>query len=584
MPRRGGKHTSWGCAAAWLLAEYLALAGLLFLTRFVARGHLALRTDQECHIGGIAVDVMAHGIRFPFAAYSPNEYDNGSFFSGLLTAVSFRVLGQSVLSLKLVTHAIATGGTLAALWLLRRCLDDLGVTRPLERWTAIAALVIAAALGPRLVTMVSMYGVGNHAEGTAIDVVLMALFVWRLRSPSKLSAAVRWALVGLALYVNKGTVLVLPVLTFAEIFRARRSPGRLVAAGAGLMMGALPEILVIVQRHGLGWATITGKAERNSGGFPGSFLGSVAMLGEHRIELLGVWALAIGVALVSAFRSRSAPLGILLGFLGFHMAALTVMAQGGLDAYAVYAYPTLVVLFAVTVALSIRGVASRWGGRASVWAACAAMVLTAVLYRPEVVTWDTGPASALWHEREGAACSWRFAEGFGREYRQSPSQADGTRDDHVIERCRSLSDDQGVDCIGGVARELHWRRGGRVTSGEPPAQLDERERRAYAFHYGIHRRGEVAPCGDFTSADLQATCADAVRLDCLVFGDLYSRIATGRGFGQPRCTVAAPPMHGYWESMRRDLITRGPGVGANLNQAGGDLELAGCQAIFEQCY
>ena len=55
---------------------------LLFVTRFVARAHLVPQTDQECYIGGIAVDVLAHGVRFPLLVYAPNEYDNGSFFSG----------------------------------------------------------------------------------------------------------------------------------------------------------------------------------------------------------------------------------------------------------------------------------------------------------------------------------------------------------------------------------------------------------------------------------------------------------------------------------------------------------------------
>ena len=443
---------SWKRAAAWLVGEYLLLAGLLFVARFVARGHLVPRTDQECHIGGIAVDVLAHGIRFPLAAYSPNEYDNGSFVSGLLTAASFRVLGQSVLSLKLVTHAISAAGAVASLRLLRRCLESLGVTGRLERWTATAALVVAAALAPRIVTMASTYGVGNHAEGAAIDVALAALFVWQLRSPSRPLAAFRWAFVGLALYVNKGTVLVIPVLAAAEVLLARRSVGRLLAASIGLVMGALPEILVVVERHGMGWATVTGKAGRNSGGFPGSFLSSVAMLGDHRIELLAAWALAVAVALVSAIRRRSAALGIVLGFLGFHVMALTVMAQGGLDAYTVYAYPALTVLFAVLVAVAVKRVAARWGARPGVWAAGAAIVVTVILHRPDAVTWGTGTVAAMWREREGAACSWRFAEGFGREYGRGPWPKGQTREEHVIERCRSLSDDQGVDCIGGIAR------------------------------------------------------------------------------------------------------------------------------------
>ncbi len=75
-----------------------------------------------CHIGSIAVDVLAHGIRFPLLVYAPVEYNNGSFFSGLLTAVSFSVLGRNVLTLKLLTFLVSIAGAVATLWLLRGCL------------------------------------------------------------------------------------------------------------------------------------------------------------------------------------------------------------------------------------------------------------------------------------------------------------------------------------------------------------------------------------------------------------------------------------------------------------------------------
>src|SRR5205823_11165900 len=115
-------------------------------------------------------------IRFPLCAYAPNEYDNGTLFSGLLAAVSFSVLGRSVLALKLTTHLIAAAGAVAALWLLRGCLEDLGLTSRRARWTATAVLIASIALAPRVVTLSSMYAVGNHAEGSAIDTILLALF------------------------------------------------------------------------------------------------------------------------------------------------------------------------------------------------------------------------------------------------------------------------------------------------------------------------------------------------------------------------------------------------------------------------
>jgi len=207
-------------SVARVSAELAGLAILLFVTRFVMRSHLIPLMDQECHIGGIAVDVLAHGVRFPLLAYAPNEYDNGSFFSGLLAAASFALLGRSVLALKLVTHLISAAGAVGALWLLRGCLDELGVTSRRTRWAATAALVIGIAFAPRVVTLCSMYAVGNHAEGSAIDVILLALFSRLVRTRSAARTVAFWALVGFALYLNKGTLLVIPVLGLAEIARA----------------------------------------------------------------------------------------------------------------------------------------------------------------------------------------------------------------------------------------------------------------------------------------------------------------------------------------------------------------------------
>ena len=146
--------------AARVSAELAGFAILLFVTRFVMRSHLIPLMDQECHIGGIAVDVLAHGVRFPLLTYAPNEYDNGSFFSGLLAAASFALLGRSVLALKLVTHLISAAGAVAALWLLRGCLDELGITSRRTRWAATAALVVGIAFAPRIET--SPAGSGFH--------------------------------------------------------------------------------------------------------------------------------------------------------------------------------------------------------------------------------------------------------------------------------------------------------------------------------------------------------------------------------------------------------------------------------------
>ena len=187
-----------------------------------------------------------------------------------------------------------------------------------------------------------------------------------------------------------------------------------------------------------------------------------------------------------------------------------------------------------------------------------------------------------WRNRAGAACSWRLAEGFGRE--QALGLAPGqTREQHAIARCRSLLPDQVLDCIGGIARELHWRGIGRV-HGKPPAELDATERRAYAYAYGTHRFGATDACSDFIDPALAGECVAAVRLECLVFGDMTTRFRTGRGVGRPRCAIPEPPMPGYWAEMRADLLMRKPGPGPASGELTGTSDLSACAPLFRACY
>lgn len=597
-----GSHPARGSApwrvGARRLAELAAFAGLLFLTRFLLRGHLAPQIDQECHIGGIAIDVLAHGVRFPMLVYAPNEYDNGSLLSGVLAAGAFSVLGRNVLALKVVTHLIVAAGAVATLALLRACLDELGLLGWRRRWAAVTTLVLAIALAPRIVTLTAMYAVGNHAEGAAIDVILLALFVWRAGGRrSLIGTAAFWALAGLALYANKGTVLVLPVLIAAELALGWPARARLAAALAGGAVGLLPELLVIVQRHARGWATVAAKAGRYGEGFSRSFVASVVSLADDRIGLLAMWgaALIASVGLlvgwwrrggVAGVAPRTVPVALacVLGVIGLHGIALLFMAQGSFDAYAVYGYAPIVIVVAVQVAVLGAAVAVRWGEPAATWTGVAAVALTLLLYRPDAARIDGQRVAGWWRNRDGAACSWRFAEGFEREAEYGLAAAGQSREQHAIARCRTLSEpDQVLDCIGGISRRLHWRDNGRV-SGAPPSELTPAEARAYAYYYGTHRWGDEAACGDFTDPALAGACASAARLECLIFADMMTRVATGRSLGRPACEVPEPPMRGYWSAIRADLWARGPGPGPDPAAVIGETNLAACRPVFDACF
>ena len=581
-PRTAGGEPTPGWTVGHRLAAFAALAALLFVARFVWRGDLAPRSDQECHIGGIAVDVLAHGVRFPLLVYAPNEYDNGSFFSGLLSAGSFALLGRRLLAIKLVTHLLVVLGAVAALALLRRCLAEAGIEGWRARLFGLLAFLAALALAPTEVTSLSMYGVGNHAEGSAIDMLLLALFASRWPQRSARHAALSWALVGFAIYVNKGTLLVAPLLAIVELALSRRAPRRLLAAALGGLAGLGPELFVLAQRHGMGWATMATKVERTAPAFPRLFVDDLLTLGEYRWELLAWWALAIAVGavlLARAWRARGAlplALALVVGAVLVHVAALTVMAQGGFDAYAIYTYPLLGVLIALTVAAA--------DARAGALAGGALLALTVFLAWPRALATGGSGVAGLWHNRAGAACSWRFAEGFGREWQYGLAAAGDNREAHVIARCRELSDvDQRLDCIGGIARELHWRLGGRI-DGAPPAALDDAERRAYAFHYGTHRKGDPSACRDFTDAELAATCDAAVRLECLVFADQLQRLGGGPALGPPHCELPEPPIDSYWAEMRRDLLARRGDAAPSAASDIGEGELGGCRRVFDACY
>lgn len=580
------------------LAEWLGFAALLFVTRFLMRGHLIPQTDQECHIGGIAIDVLSHGIRFPLLTYAPNEYDNGSFFSGLLVAGSFSLLGRNALALKLVTHLISAAGAVATLSLLRGCLAELKLTERRQRWLATAILVVGLALAPRIVTLASMYAVGNHAEGSAIDTILLALFAARCRRRSATAIAGFWTLVALALYLNKGTFLVIPVLAVAEAVLAR---GRLVpmaAAAGGFLLGAMPELLVVSQRHGMGWLTMASKAQRNSSTFPRPFIESILTFADFRPELMITWALLLfaGVLLfLRTLRARHAnpsdattrppiTLGIVVGVTWLHVIALSVMAQGGFDAYVIYGYPTLLTLLALasTVAYAAAdkpGHAAR--GRA---VAVAGVLLAVALHRPDAAHFDVGRVDRLWRDQTSPVCSWRFAEGFEREQLYGLAPPGESREQHALRRCRLLSEEgQRLDCVGGIARERHWRRGATVESGW---QLDmsEAEQQAYAYHYGTHRGGDTEACGDLVDANLVAQCRGAVQLECLVFGDAATRYMHGQGIRAPHCELPEPPMDGYWAAMRRSLLASHDVAGPNLLSASGDSDLKACRAVFDACF
>jgi hypothetical protein len=583
-------------AAARLGVEFALFAGLLFVSRFVLRGYLALPLDEECHIGGIALDVLAKGIRFPFVVYVQSDYDSGSLISGLLAAGSFSVLGRNLLALKLVTHLVAAVGAVAALALLRGSLRDLRLTSRRARWTAIAVLAIAVALAPEAQTVPAMctIGIGSPLDGSVMDTLLLTLFASRLRDRSALRIGVFWALVALALFFNRATLPIIPVLALAEVALARRTPRKLLAAVVGFLLGASRDLIEVAEQYTNGWRRLFGKVHAHD--FPGAFLESIWTGSEYRLELIALWALALafGIAVlircVPRFRAwwvddAAAPpwtLLLVVGAAATHVTALLIMATGGFDYYTIYAYPLIAILLALLVAWGCSRVATRLPA-AGTWIYAGAVVAVLLAYRPLAMEPSFDGVRALWRNKTGAACSWRLAEGFRREYEAGLAPGE-TLQQHVIDRCRSLSDHaQVLDCVGGMARDLHHNFSSRIENGAPPAALTPEEARAYAYYYGVRLNGELTACTDLADERLRAQCTAAAQLDCIARGGWGSHFSADPS-GPPHCEIAPPPMDGYWTALRTTMFTTTYGVGMRVLERREEDQFPGCRPVFDACY
>jgi hypothetical protein len=289
-----------------------------------------------------------------------------------------------------------------------------------------------------------------------------------------------------------------------------------------------------------------------------------------------------------------------MGLLLLHVAALTVMAQGGFDYYAMHIYPPLVIFTALMAGYACSGASEQWGVRSGSLVGVTIVGLMILVHRPDTLTPGFTRLSALWNNRQGAACSWRFAEAF---LRLQPAAIDGTlvdtsdpevdtrsleaREQRAITLCRSLSEStQILDCIGGVARDLQY--GGGKIDGEPPLSLTDVERRAFAFYYGVRRFGHMEPCDDFLEPALQKECRTAVQLDCFYLVDMTTRFVSGASLARPHCEIPPPPMDGYYAGMRSDLLARPNGSALEDSRAFGEESgknsLDTCRNLVDSCY
>ena len=582
---------------------------VLFVARYVARSHLALCVDEEC-LGGVAVEVLAHGVRYPLAVYAENNYDNGFFVSGLITAALFSVFGRRVLVFKLEALIASAAAAVATLALVSACLRELQITDRRARGAAFATVFVGIVIAPRLVTAFSMIGagLGTHIEGAAVETILLALFAWGVRTRSVVQTATFWVAVGVAFWLNRGMVFILPVLAAMQVVASRRRLTDAIAMVGGFAVGVTPDWIAVAAGHRSGWDDSIWKIQERMRMMPRPFLEAMALFGDGRIELLGSWAVALAVATALCIRYWRSPPGaeratgaegegavadragrpviltLLVGVTWYSLALLFVVAQGGGDPYSMHLLGPITVIVAVVIAWFCARVAARWGEHSGAVAAVVAVAAMLFVYRPDALSWDVEPVAALWRDQIGAVCSYRFGEGFMRrqdEYWQGHWTAAGVQ--QAIAGCRSLSErSQVLDCIGGVT--YVWLRVRELESvGMVPAGLDDDEARAFAYYFGIRNNSE---CDGFGDRTLQDACNAAGRLSCLVQADKVMRIVSGRYLGRPRCDIPEPPMQAYWAARRKELLARPAASQAGVEMFTDEKSPTDttCRTVYRECY
>lgn len=577
---------------------------VLFVARYVARGHLALCVDEEC-VGGVAVEVLAHGVRYPLAVYAENNYDNGFFVSGLITAALFSIFGRRVLAFKLEPLVVSAAAAVATLALVMWCLRELQIEDRRAKRAALAAALLGIVIAPRVATAFSMIGagLGTHPEGAAVETIMLALFAWRLHRRSVAETAAFWIAAGVAFWINRGMIFVLPVLAAMQVVASRRRLADAAGMLGGFAIGVAPDWIALSAGRRSGWDDLMWKVEERRRMMPRPFVEMMMFFADGRIELLGCWAVALALATVlcvrcwrSARSERAAGSGgaaaanrpiiftLLVGVTWYAAAVLLVVAQGGIDPYAMHLLGPITVLVAVVVGWFCTRAAVRWGERSGAVAAGVAMVAILFAYWPETLSWEVQPVAALWRDEVGAVCSYRFGEGFMRrqeEYWDGRWTAEGVQ--HAIAGCRSLSErSQVLDCIGGVT--YVWLRVRELESvGMLPPGLDDDEARAFAYYFGIRNNAE---CDAFADPPLQDACKAAARLSCLVQADKIMRIVSGRYLGRPHCDIAAPPMQAFWAARREELLARPVVAQAGLEMFTDEKSPTDmtCRTVYRDCY
>ncbi len=534
-----GANRTRAAALGGLAALGTGLFLFLFLVRFVLFADLTFVSPEECHTGAIASELLAHGFRFPLAAYTPVPYENGIVIEGILAVPLFALLGQNVLALKLLPHLVSVGLALAGVALQRHVLDELGVVDRRSRAVAAAAFVLALALSPAAFTFKSVEAVGDHLEATALAVLLLLLLARRIERPRTGRFVALWALAGLFAFWQKGALLAAGAAGVYELLSAYRRRGRaplrrLVGAATIFATAYLPSLWVHEARGFQDARLIADKLDFGRLGAGRLDLDAALpwLVVDKNPALLAaaVWALAWYVVRAARARGSSPLLLCLAAYASMHALAMCVTSS---DSYYLYGFPVLVIPMTAGVARLVeRALKDPRLARRTVLVPALALLVVAAVMQPRVRPRPGRPAELL-RDVDHAACFWRFGKAFLVTTGNIRTAADW---------CRRLGGDRAHECLSGMAME-----------GVGPA-IDARspaERRAVAFGTGRMRQHEhpgSASCADF-AGDERVTCDAGDALECLVYADMVSAIARRPRMSRPACVPPFPPPGRYFRAF-----------------------------------
>ncbi|MCB9507472.1 MAG: hypothetical protein H6697_07370 [Myxococcales bacterium] len=515
---------------------------------------------EGCHTGGAALEIMRFGFRFPLISYTPEYYENGIIVEALLAIPFFSLFGANTLSLLLLAISVSTALALAALYVLDAMLAERGVTAAWARVSAGVVLAVMLGFGPPEFQLYSASPLGDHHEGTMLNVVVLALLAARIRRPTRLRSAALWLAAGVAVFWEKGALMAAAVAALYEVCGSPLAVGRVRRwglSGALFMVGFAPAVFLDLKRPPFYAAWLADKF----GSEGESFLGGAAVWAALGWNPWLAALLAGSVAWLAYDTARHRRRESLVGYLLAYEALHIVLASLAGD-YWVYSYPVV----CLPVALGAGWVAQRMirsahrAVLAPAWTVLATCALAFVL-QPAFTPNPHRIAEAR-EDTGRAACFWRF----GRAFELTTDTVE-----EAVAQCRVLGPVHSLACVSGLGRKL---------GPELPVALTDAEQDAVAFGAGRHF-DDRHPVDSAMTPRRQALLNQGQLLRCVAYADAISVLMKHRLLGRLECSVAPTGFDRYFDALLADLATRPPR--ATAPDVVGLLG-PGCEPVLQQCF